>query len=976
MLCFRCGSHNPDGSEFCSQCGQKFAGPKNVQKDVASSDEIRIPSRVTDRPDRVDLKIGSQLADRYEIRDVLGSGPVGTVFRAHDLEIEVDVALKVVYPKLLQTREEKKNFLSQIRNARKINHANAVRIYDEDQDGDLVFFTMQLLEGLSLRKIINLRKEKNQQFSIRELEPIFSHICQALDRAHETKAHGDLKPANVIVLPDMLKVTDFGLLEAFPRKPFVAAQKVARGGYVYMAPELRDSERKAEPPADIYSLGVMLCEMITGFAYEGPGSGLPKLEGKNEIWQPLFVRALNEIPEKRQHSVRDFFEEFHGTFLESEAKLRGAAPPRPAPGRESSVAEAETIPPEPLPEEASRPPRAAPKRKKMPYGVGDPNDPPTVVDAEVLRVQTELSGEDDEPEKPVTEDELIEDIASESGDEDVAGVEEVDEVEDLLAPEVEEGVTQVATPTPRPAVAADSEFRVARPVDAIEPAPDIIEIVSEEILPSDPSNPRRRIFSSEPPPEAEDGPPTLPPTTSKHPPAREDLPIQDQANEPKMSEPGQLMPPYGAFSQPPFPPSYATPPPMPKPSRAPVYIGLFIFVIFAGVALYFVVDYLQALAEAARMQAQVASTKIQKLPIEPAVTAVAPTKLPKKEDPIAVSTTPPKPSVMPPKEPIIAAASKPAEKLETLPALTPKATPKPSPVIAKTTPPKKKLPTPVVHKKPIAKPEPVKAPVVVKKIDKPKKTVAAKPREPAVSKPAPPVRTTPAIPKAAATTVAATVPKVEEIPTPTTPAKTAPVTTAAAPAAACPKGMVAVPAGVSFFGTAANDPMRNFGEISLRSENMNAFCIDRYEFPNGVGRKPTIGVSWKQANALCKKRGKRLCTEQEWEYACKGKSKRRYPYGNDWNADTCNTETASGEDRPVGEAGSFPRCRSPLGVRDMSGNVSEWTSSPYSAGTTTRTYKGGSAAQPNWATRCSSRSSASPNTRKDDLGFRCCTNPK
>ncbi|HSA24736.1 MAG TPA: protein kinase family protein, partial [Myxococcota bacterium] len=128
MLCFRCGSHNPDGSEFCSQCGQKFSEKRKAPRDP-SEPVIQVPARPAEGQ-AASLATGTQLAERYEIRAVLGLGPVGTVYRAHDLEIDVDVALKVISPQLLQSREDRKRFLTEIRSARKVNHPNVIRLYD------------------------------------------------------------------------------------------------------------------------------------------------------------------------------------------------------------------------------------------------------------------------------------------------------------------------------------------------------------------------------------------------------------------------------------------------------------------------------------------------------------------------------------------------------------------------------------------------------------------------------------------------------------------------------------------------------------------------------------------------------------------------------------------------------------------------------------------------------------------------------
>ncbi len=249
MLCFRCGSHNPDGSEFCSQCGQKFVDRK-TSRDPTS------PEMNAVKNDGLTYAKDDEIADRYKVKGVIDTGPVGVVYRTHDLEIDVDVAVKVIEPKLLQTKDERRNFLAEIRAIRKIKHTNVVRLYDEDEDKDRVFFTMQMLEGLSLRKIINLRKEKDQDFQLKEIIPIFSHVCQALDVAHETTAHGDLKPENIIVLPELLKITDFGLIHAIPHQPFVAAQKGYAQSISYLAPEIRADKPTIKPAADIYSQGV------------------------------------------------------------------------------------------------------------------------------------------------------------------------------------------------------------------------------------------------------------------------------------------------------------------------------------------------------------------------------------------------------------------------------------------------------------------------------------------------------------------------------------------------------------------------------------------------------------------------------------------------------------------------------------------------------------------------------------------------
>src|SRR4051812_32202198 len=284
MLCFRCGSYNPENAQKCSVCGQGFidesgrvVGPPRRESKTTTPAAIFVP--------------GEMVAGRYRVVELLGQGGVGAVYRARDLEIDVDVALKGITPNLLQTEEEQKNFSKQIKGARKLQHPNIVRIYDEGNEGNRRFFTMKLLEGLTLRKIIRLRHGKGQPFSAEELVPIFHQLAAALDYAHKTTWHGDLKPENVIILPDLLKVTDFNLVKALPLKPFLGIAKSRSKGFPYIAPELRVEAQNIDGRADTYALGVILGEMLTGLVYEGH-------------YSRAMTAALEQLPTKLDGLVR------------------------------------------------------------------------------------------------------------------------------------------------------------------------------------------------------------------------------------------------------------------------------------------------------------------------------------------------------------------------------------------------------------------------------------------------------------------------------------------------------------------------------------------------------------------------------------------------------------------------------------------------------------------------------------------------
>jgi eukaryotic-like serine/threonine-protein kinase len=145
---------------------------------------------------------------------------------------------------------------------------------------------------------------------------------------------------------------------------------------------------------------------------------------------------------------------------------------------------------------------------------------------------------------------------------------------------------------------------------------------------------------------------------------------------------------------------------------------------------------------------------------------------------------------------------------------------------------------------------------------------------------------------------------------------------------------------------------------------IDKFCIDIYEYPNDIGYYPLVNKTWFQAQADCSKRGKRLCTSKEWERACKGEIESRYPYGNTYKPDACQTEG-----KILAMIGSHKDCRSPYGVYDMVGNAWEWTTVEGDS-ISSRAYGG------HWnfgdAARCSMFTTLTKTHSSDNIGFRCC----
>ena len=209
-----------------------------------------------------ELQAGTTILGRFNIEADLGEGGMGKVFKARDERLEEQVVIKVMKPGF--SDDVLRRFKREIRLARKITHPGVVRIFDFWEAGPLKFVTMEFLEGTDLRAEIKRRGAFPVPVALR----VAAEIFEALAVAHEVGVvHRDMKPHNVVMLPSgKVKVLDFGIAQGLePNTPDSAT--VARGSIMgtpeYMSPEQLMAE-KLDPRTDLYSVGVMLYELLTG----------------------------------------------------------------------------------------------------------------------------------------------------------------------------------------------------------------------------------------------------------------------------------------------------------------------------------------------------------------------------------------------------------------------------------------------------------------------------------------------------------------------------------------------------------------------------------------------------------------------------------------------------------------------------------------------------------------------------------------
>lgn len=672
MLCYRCGSYTPDGSRKCHVCGQALAAQRRSTHNLSQS---KSGSRVVPP-----YETGSLVAGRYRVgaQGVLGSA--GWVMRARDEEVDVDIAIKFIAPNLLQSDEDKQVFLKAVKAAHKLHHANIVRIYDQGMDEKNVYYTMPYLEGLSLRRIIDLRVEKSQVFTIEETMPLVGQLTTAVDSLVAFGPHAAIRPNNIMVLPDVLKLTGVPHWKGLPRRPFLALQTQTKASD-YLAPEVLREATDTDRRADIYSIGVIIAEMLTGKVYareqtswEQAGQQLPR-----KLWAAL-LSALAEQPDGRFSTGAAFFE-----------------------------AMAESV--------------ASPSTN--------------------LPLPTALDGsEETPPSAPFTFEHAL---APSSKNEDVVQPEAAPPV--LLGPTLAEQVRGTALPS---------------------------------------NGVRRKKQSS-------------------------------------------ALPPVVWF----------------------LFLLTGILVVAVAWVWY------------ERQRSGLRTLDDIEVPQESAPEA----------QPIA-----PEPTLQP-----------------------------------------------------LPKGEKVDA----------SKTSEVKPAAPEVVEQ-----------------------EFGNLVGPAEPSKTKKATRT------CPNGMLLVEGGRFRMGSEIDDKQRGFDDLVAGDVLSESFCMDIYEFPNEAGKIPVAKVTYAKAKKTCEKLGRRLCTETEWEHACKGKKNWRFPFGAQFSAGVCNV----GEDAEtkLEASGAFSQCKSAFGISDMSGNVAEWTSTPWSKDLSEKVIKGGAASHGTYGVRCAARANETALGSLENIGFRCC----
>jgi serine/threonine protein kinase len=288
IKCPKCQTDHPDTQRFCGDCGTQLFLP---EKSSTGTQTLGAPAKK--------LSLGSVFAGRYQIIEELGKGGMGKLYRALDLKLQEEVAIKIIKPEIASDTETIERFSNELRLARRISHKNVGRMYELMEDEGAHYITMEYIAGQDLKGLIR----QSGRLTIETAIGIAKQIGEGLAEAHRLGViHRDLKPSNILIDREgRAKILDFGIARSLQAKG-ITVEGMIIGTLEYMSPEQVEG-RGIDARSDIFAFGCVFYEMLSGKSAFGRETTAETIAAILREDPPRVSQSGVDIPEELQRII-------------------------------------------------------------------------------------------------------------------------------------------------------------------------------------------------------------------------------------------------------------------------------------------------------------------------------------------------------------------------------------------------------------------------------------------------------------------------------------------------------------------------------------------------------------------------------------------------------------------------------------------------------------------------------------------------